>query len=548
MDLTLLENRLSDEINVDSIRALDEKIKEHERLVIELKRARNSLLNVSKLPPEVLGNIFRWNVTLKDDFGGLNKRSHNFLRVCHHWFEVAYRTPELWSFWGNTFEDWSRRCRHPEPAPLDLVLDNVRAYDPFEYPISDTLSEALQDRATRDNIRRIHLRAQDSELLNEAITPLTPACEGVRPSSVVSFILLNGDDAPVDVSDFFTRHRFLKLQRLRLHNCTFLSWECLVSQTTVLTTLDLDFTTPPPAPSTSQLLSIFSSNPALREVVLGKGVVPGDDDKSSSQVKLHHLKNLELEGDLRHAIRLLQRLDHPRNMDRLRLTLCDCDMADISQIIGPYLREHLQRRDRSQNGLCLSISAGYNRRYRGNQVILHAGDAGGINLFSPALERKDMFVAITLVLKVADRRDIVRRAGLGLIVETPREDVVYLHTNDDPVVMEDTYTQFPNLRGFSSSGTPLSNIFPDPNLIGDNKIFPSLERVRLKPRFELTADWSLLVTFLEHRTSSGNRLDTLVIDGSAHLCPGVEKGIRSMVREFIAPKVNRPCPYSTCKR
>ena len=538
---------MSEESNIDSIRALDEKIKEQERVLIKLKRARNSFLNVSKLPPEVLGNIFRWNVTLKGDFGGLNKISHNFLLVCHRWFEVASRTPELWSFWGSTLEDWARWCRHSGYAPLDLVLNGGEE----EYFTDDPLADALQDRATRDTIRRIHLSAKESGLLHDIITLLTPTCEGVRSSSVASFILLNWDHALVNVSDFFARHHFPKLQRLRLHNCTISSWDCLMSRTAVLTTLDLDFATPLPAPSTSQLFSIFSSNPALQEVKLGVGAVPGDDDKSSFQVKLHHLKNLELEGDLRYVIRLLQRLDHPRNMDRLRLTLCDCDMADVSQIIGPYLRDYLQRRDRSQNGLCLSISAGYNYQYRGSQVTLHAGDAGGINLFSPALERKDMFVAITLVLKVADRRDIVRRAGLGLIVETPREDVVYLHTNDDPVVMEDTYTQFPNLREFSSSDTPLSNVFPNPNLIGDDKIFPSLEHVRLKPRFGLTDDWSPLVTFLEHRASSGNRLDTLVIDGSAHLCPGVEKGIRSMVREFIAPKVDRlarlSCPYGTCK-
>ena len=72
-DPTDLENRLTGEINIDSIRALDEQIKEHEKAAIKLKRARNSLLNVSKLPPEVLGKIFCWNVTFKDDFGGLEK-------------------------------------------------------------------------------------------------------------------------------------------------------------------------------------------------------------------------------------------------------------------------------------------------------------------------------------------------------------------------------------------------------------------------------------------------------------------------------------------
>ena len=69
------------EINIDSIHVLEEQIREHEMATIKLKRTRNSLLNVSRLPPEVIGNIFLWDVTPKSDFGGLDKRSHSFLLV-----------------------------------------------------------------------------------------------------------------------------------------------------------------------------------------------------------------------------------------------------------------------------------------------------------------------------------------------------------------------------------------------------------------------------------------------------------------------------------
>ena len=66
------------EINLDSIRSLDKQIEEYEKAIIRLKRTRNSLLNVSTLlPPEILGNIFRWNVIPDGDFGGLLKGSYN---------------------------------------------------------------------------------------------------------------------------------------------------------------------------------------------------------------------------------------------------------------------------------------------------------------------------------------------------------------------------------------------------------------------------------------------------------------------------------------
>ena len=79
---------------------------------------------MSKFPPDVLGNIFRWNVTLEEPFDGIKEESYNFLLVCHHWFEVASRAPELWAFWGNNLEDWEKRClRSSVGTPLDLVLD-----------------------------------------------------------------------------------------------------------------------------------------------------------------------------------------------------------------------------------------------------------------------------------------------------------------------------------------------------------------------------------------------------------------------------------------
>jgi len=81
------------EIKVHSIQALETKIGEGTGDVIQLKRARNSLLNIStRIPPEILGSIFRWNVIPDGsypDVGGLRKGSYNFLLVCHHWFEVA---------------------------------------------------------------------------------------------------------------------------------------------------------------------------------------------------------------------------------------------------------------------------------------------------------------------------------------------------------------------------------------------------------------------------------------------------------------------------
>jgi len=261
--------------------ALDEQIREHETAIARLKRSRNSLLNVSKLPPEVLGNIFRWNVTLKGDFDGLEEQSHNFLLISHHWFEVASSTPELWCFWGNTLKDWARWHRRSGIMPIDLVLDVEKDDGSFNV----ALGNVLQDRAIRDTIRRVHLKSRDSLLLSSIISSLTASHKEPQHTSMESLILRDKRGGPIDLSNFLARYSFPKLQRLELSNCKVSSWNLITSRTPVLTTLDLYLRRflPGDCPvTTSQLLSILASYPTLQKVSLSwledRNGGGGDDD------------------------------------------------------------------------------------------------------------------------------------------------------------------------------------------------------------------------------------------------------------------------------
>ena len=526
------------EPNADSIRALEEQIREHERAIVRLKRARNSLLNVSKIPPEVLGNIFRWNVALKGDFDELDKRSHNFLLVCHHWFEVASRTPEVWSFWGNTLKDWARWCRRTGTVPLDLVLD---CNDRYDSDFNTTLRNVLQDRATRDTIRRVHLISDSSALLNSIIASLTPNHEELRSNSIESLVLQNGSEMPMDVSDFFANQRFPKLRRLELTNCTISPWNHLTSRTSALTTLNLNLSNPSLSPTTSQLFSILASNPTLQHLGLVEHGIPNDGGNgSSSRAQLRHLKGLKLEGGLRHIIKLLHQLDHPRDMDDLSLSLYGCDIADIPQVIGPYLQDYLQRRNKPRNGLKVAV---YSSHYISTaaHIRLHVGGAEDV----PAQARENAFVTIIVLLDGIRQENILKGATLDLITHIPREEVVHFGAYCTAIPTEGACTRFPNLRVLSFELMPLFAVFPDP-LIEDGKILPSLEHVLLKDVFENNGDWSPLLTFLGRRLSSGNRLDTLVVARCSHVCQEVVNDIKGMVRELNIDCQNTMCPFGTC--
>ena len=447
-----MENRLSGEINIESIRALDEQIRVHEAAIAKLKRTRNSLLNIYKIPPEILGNIFRWNVMFKDGFDGFEEGSHSFLLVCRYWFEVALCTPELWSFWGNTLKDWARCHRRSGTAPLDLVL-NRRGYDDGSLDI--TLGNLLQDRAARDTIRRIHLKAESSGFLNSLLSRLTTNSEELQSISVESFILQAKNlFIPVDISNFFTYRRFPKLQRIELFNCSISSWDLILSQTPVLTTLDLDFNYVEPIPTISQLFSMLSY-PTLRKVSLSRWGNPGSGDRNPSpRVSLCHLKELKLAGDPQNVFGLLHRLDPPTHVDNLEIVL-DCEVGDISHI-GPYLRDYLQHRGKSQNGLGLFLS------FEDCIGRIHIGDVGGIDFSAPSPGRMDTFVVIILDFLPVHPKEIFT----NLIAHIPREEIVYFRAYGEPVAMENISARFPNLGGLHLERTPLPAAFPSQTLVG----------------------------------------------------------------------------------
>ena len=514
---------MSVETNIDSIRALDEEIRKQEEINIKLKRTRNSLLHINMLPPEVLGGIFHWNVQREGDFDGLRARSHNFLLVCHHWSEVASCTPELWSFWGNTPEDWARWYSRSKTIPLDLVLDA----DGFYGGHSKTLVDALQDRVSRDTIRRVHLKSRNPELLNTVLSSLTSRGGEVRPNSMESLILWNCHvTPPVDLSNFFAGYRFPKLQHLELADCKILPWDHLSSRTGALTDLSLCLARPPCNLTISQLLSIFASNPLLQRIVFAHDIVPDDhDDDVSYCVPLRHLKHLELTGNLRDVSRILHRLDRPAILDELAITLNKCTVTEVARIIGPYFRDHLEGCSRTHSGLGLDVSYGSSR------VVLRVGIVVGGD---------PRFLRMEKVLALDIGRDRVW-AVQDLIAQVPREEFVHFQALDENRTMGDRYTSFPNLRTLHLTGIHLPTAFPKPRSDGDEGILPRLRHLILEHSTTDDGDWSPLSTFLAGRAFSGNRLSSLRIAGVDHMSSEVEERIRELF-EGLRDGKTQNCP------
>ena len=516
------------EINFASILAVEKQIEEHEgykKIAIQLKRAQNSLLNVSTLlPPEILGQIFCWNAIVPyEDFVGLSRGSYNFLLVCHHWFEVASRTPDLWSFWGNSIRDWAHRHTRCGTAPLDLVLARCTGYG-----LDDRLRDALWDRAARDLVRRVHLRGTEAGLLNCIISSIVIEGEDARSSSTESFIVESTDKSPVDVSAFFSRYHLPRLRCLRLSGCTTPSWSLLELQTTALTTLWLETGALLPTPTPSQLLSIISSSPLLRNLVLSHTaavhVVGGD--VSTVRAQLRHLEFLNLSGNFSRVFWFLDRLELPDKMDDISLSLYRCSSLDLERTLGPYLGGRIRRRGGFPGG-----RVGLRMYYDDCDTFcfalgnIHNGDGP---------TKLDLFAVVPAVLSVDLEKEEAEGLLFDIIAHIPWEQVIYLNTGLPILRSEELCVEMCNLTHLDLDRVDLSTWFLVPDLCGRHTfkdILRNLDHIRIREP-TLSKGWSPLTDFLSRRAAIGNRISWLYISGYPRMDEGVVEIIEGAVEVF----------------
>ena len=541
------------ETNAESIRALEGRIEDGNGDTIKLKRARNSLLNITRVPPEILGDIFSWILVRPDPtpesgynpphFDGFHAGSHHFLLVCHRWFEVATRTPKLWTFCGNTLEDWKKwHLRHHRIAlPLDLVLKykSISTTCPSIDPIAEG---ALRDRATRDAIRQVHLLCYNGPLLSVITSLLTPEGEGVQNRSIESIDIRNPwGVGSSDISSFFARIRFPKLQSLLLHGALILaSWDNFAQQATLLTTLSLRISSPSsPPPTNSQLFSILVSNPGLQVLSLTGSAIPGDDDNiSASQVTLRHLRRLCLCGDPRRVVGILERLTFPRPLDILEVSTPNSTAESISQTLGPYARHYFQN-DYGVRDRLKIVAQAFRSSFR-----VWVENEDGPDFPSPFSTKFE--VSLAHWVPQAVRRDLCPT----FVAFIPPERVCSLHTSLPAKNLEDLLIATPNIETLSFYLMVLSEGFLQPNQGGPDartKFLPSLRSLHLDNVTPSDDNWGPLTTFLRRQTSDGRYISLSITGFVPHMCPEVVKEIEGLVGEFNLDAMETTCPLGRCE-
>jgi hypothetical protein len=377
--------------------------------------------------------------------------------------------------------------------------------------------------------------------LTSILSSLTPEGEDIRRSSI-EFISFRH----VDASNFFARCRFPKLRDLYLLEGTKISsWEHLGLHTTALTTLYLIIEDTSPIPTTSQLLSILASNPRLQSLTLDQFLIPPDDgDGSTSRVPLHHLRYLSMEGHFHPVFRLLRRLDHPETMDELmRLTVCSCTAEDVSEIFGPYVRELLQRDERSRGQLGIVVNS--------YEVSLSV-EVSIISTANNPTQRVTLatFTAITEPQFPPLAEFYVCRTWINFVTSIPREHVVYFegYLGMDAVEgIVPTMPKIQELRLTSLKLLPYGFLQPDPvGPLANTKLLPSLRLLHLED-VDQDDDWTPLLSYLAHQTSGGQAISLSLSGRRIHICKGVVRDIEGLVEEFTLDlREEKDCPFDSC--
>ena len=529
------------EINIVSIRSLEKHLKEGMGDMIQLKRARNSLLNITtRVPPEILGYIFRWNVIPGGDYpyiGEVRRGSYNFLLVCYHWFEVASRTPELWSFWGNGLRQWSLRYKHSVGAtPVDLVLDGKHPGAPLTY-LNESLRGALRERTKCDAIRSVHLKCKAKILLTTVLSLLTPDGEEMRDSSIEAITIRH-----VDVSNFLARYRFPKLHYLHLSwGVGMTSWEHLGLHTTALTTLHLAPGGNPQSLTTSQLLSILVSNPRLQDLYLSKSAVPRKNEAGSTfRVPLRHLKKLSLTRDFRSVFQLLSRLDHPESMDGMKLTVFRCTTEEVLGTIGPYLQDYLQRDGRFRDGLGIYVESS------SDSISIQATTTSGVKYPT----RKVTFAMVTAVLLTELPPSAQDKLCIDFVAHTPREHVVFFGGFLNVAAVKEIVPMMPGIKEVYITGAKLGQGFLQLETNGplaNTKLFPSLRHLHLDNAIVEDDRWGLLLPYLIHQTSVGQAISLTLSGGRYHICEDVLEDIQGLVDGLTIDLIlDEYCSFDRC--
>ena len=132
----------------------------------------------------------------------------------------------------------------------------------------------------------------------------------------------------------------------------------------------------------------------------------------------------------------------------------------------------------------------------------------------------------------------------------PREKVVYFGGDLSMAAVRGIVPTMPEIKELHLTSAVLSDMFlqPDPDgPLANTKLLPSLRHLRLEDIVLDDHDWSPLLPYLAHQTSSGQVISLTLSGEPIHVCKDVMNDIKGLVDEFILDlSLDNDCPFDYC--
>ena len=252
----------------DTIDSLQKQIDFYIAEAHRLRYVQNSHVAISRLPAELLSDVFLYVVEtgLERDDTNFAVGTFAFLRVCKRWNEIAVGFPQLWVRWiPGVLKAWHLFKSRSKDAPLFLTW---RHYLPEPEPAQNILT----DTETPRRIRQLDFNGT-REQLKHILGALDSRSTSTTSSIQLHYVHYEKNDNGEHLTRFFSLP-FPKLSNLNID--TFLpDPTSSVLTTSNLTSLKLD----PPYNDNrrytqSQLLEVLQHHPNLKQLNLRAGGLP----------------------------------------------------------------------------------------------------------------------------------------------------------------------------------------------------------------------------------------------------------------------------------
>ncbi|RDB25738.1 hypothetical protein Hypma_006084 [Hypsizygus marmoreus] len=271
-----------------------------------LKRQRNAIAPISKLPPETLCNIFQHvrDADREQSPGCINwaRVSH----VCAHWREIAINFPSLWTYIEHQYhKEWIREMLlRSKGAPIYISANSSRNSEQFLQNISSHIHR-VKELSARS------FQGYESNYFIQKLTELPPAAAPILEK--FSLLLRSDGQSRGLPKDLFPGGTPL-LRHLELDNCA-VDWNSPIMRNP-LTTLKLSVHNVfrgSVKPSVEQVASVLRDMPSLEILELRRILRPIRSAALTSErnVNLIHLKSLSIDSGIYECRHLLDHLILP---------------------------------------------------------------------------------------------------------------------------------------------------------------------------------------------------------------------------------------------